>query len=276
MNICKPWWRIGALAAMLVISAATAAAELSAEDVMNKAFNVYGGDDSISTLTFSFEADDQPERKLVYTMLWKRYKGEGNVNSKFLFIKEFPAHGRGIAYMSWRYRPYVDQADDEWIYLPELRTVRKVSHRDNIEEDEEFAATELKPFDLDPRHPSRDSHTLTGTEEIDGVTYYVIESSRKDEAEFYPYRKVVRWISADRFLTTKIHYFDLDGNLRKQQTTEWQPVGDAWSWKALDVENVQNGHKTRLEVSDIRLNTGLSDDVFSQRTMKTGLRGKLR
>lgn len=268
----------GAAAMLLWLCAATIAmaAEPGADDVMRQAFEVYGGDDSVSTLTFTFGGKDATERKLVYTMLWRLYRGEHNVNSKFLFIKEFPAHGRGIAYMAWRYRPYAEQDDDEWIYLPELRTVRKLSHRENLEEDEEFAATELKPFDLDPRHPSRDRHTLIKTETIDGVTYYVIESVRRDDTEFYPYGKVVRWVSADRFLTTRINYFDLNGNLLKRQTTEWQQIGDAWAWKTLHVENVQNGNMTRLDVSDIRLNTGLKDSVFSHRTMKTGLRGELR
>lgn len=268
--------RAVALAIGLAATIPALAQEQDADAIMSKAFAVYGGDDSVSTLTFAFGANGAAERKLVYTMLWKLYKGEDGVNSKFLFIKEFPALGRGIAYMAWRYRPYADKDDDEWIYLPELRTVRKLSHRENLEEDEEFAATELKPFDLDPRHPSRDRHMLVKTEDVDGIPHYVIESVRNDAAEFYPYGKVVRWVRADDFLTTRINYFDLDGKLLKRQTLEWQRIDNAWAWKKLYVENVQNGNMTQLDVSDVRLNTGLKDGVFSQRTMKSGLRGELR
>ncbi len=256
----------------LLATAPNMAAELTPDEIMNKSFSVYGGDDSISNLTFTFRKNGGLERTLVYTMVWKLYKGKNDVGSKFLFIKEFPSHGKGIAYMAWRYRPYVDKDDDEWIYLPELRTVRKLSHRDNIEEDEEFAETELKPFDLDPRHPSKDKHTLIKTEAIDGASYYVIESTRKDEGEFYPYSKVIRWISTDKFLPTRTNYFDLNGRLLKRQTTTWQKVDEAWAWQTLDVTNVQNNNQTRLNVSDIKLNTGVKDNVFTKRTMKTGLR----
>jgi hypothetical protein len=260
--------------AVLSVTAATAA-DLSADQIMDRSFKVYGGDDSVSTLTFTFDVNGEPERKLVYTMVWKKYAGKENTNAKFLFIKEFPAANRGTAYMAWRYRPYADMDDDEWIYLPETRTVRKLSHRDNLQEDEEFAITELKPKDLEPRDPSRDRHNLLRTEEIEGKQYYLIESVRKDETEFYPYAKVWRWISADTFLPTYINYFDFNGHPLKREQIEWQQIGDAWVWKSLDVNNIQNGNKTRLDVSDIRLNVGIDDDVFSKRTMRTGLHGRL-
>jgi hypothetical protein len=58
--------------------------------------------------------------------------------------------------------------------------------------------------------------------------------------------------------------------LFKRQTIEWQKIGAAWVWKRVVGENLITNDQTVLDISDIKLNSGLQDEVFSARTMRLG------
>ena len=105
--------------------ASSTVAGLTATEIANKTNEIDGGDDSISRLTFTFQKPNGSERKLVYTMAWKEYAGRDGVDDKVIFFSEFPPDDNGKSYMIW---VNTNKQDDEWMYLPELRMVRKVTH----------------------------------------------------------------------------------------------------------------------------------------------------
>ncbi len=265
-------------------SSARDAADLDANAIMQKSYAVYGGDDSISRLTFVFQEPGQkqgePEKKLIYDMVWKRF-AEGEYEAKVMMFREFPPDAKGVAYMGFFYMPHPSRNDEEWMYLPELRMVRKLSHSGpKHAKQEEFAPSELRQYDLMPRRPEQDTHQLIGTEKIGDVDCYVIQEIPKPHAEeAYPYGKVVKWISKDNFLPLRMDYYaetqgkNEQGKLIKRQTTTWKKIGNAWVWEEVIGLNMLTGNKTILTVSNIRINVGLTDASFSQRTMKLGIDG---
>jgi len=272
------------LAALLSLStsysrALAADGELSAKEIVNRSFKIHGGDDSISTLTFTFMEPGDRERKLAYTMLWKDYKGRDDIITKMIFFKEFPPADKGIAYMTWMYRPDLQRDDDEWLYLPELRTVRKLSKKigedEEHDEDSDFSKSVLHRPQLVPRPPALDTHELLRTEVLDGKEYYVVARTPKQDEDEYPYSQTINWISKDHFLLSKIDYYNKSGSLVLQQRINWQQIDDAWVWDRVEAVNRNNGNKTVLTVSDVRVNTGLDDDTFTKRVMKLGI-GSLR
>ncbi len=263
--------RLTALAIFAALSCMTSAlaAELSAAEIIAKAYHVDGGRDGIARLSFNFQKPGAPDKKLVFTMVWKEYGEEGDVDSKVVFFSEFPPDERGKSFMAWVYK---ERMDDQWIYLPELRMVRKVSHGDHKEhENDDFAHSVLTRADLVPRKPGADEHTLLGEEEIKGRHYYVVESIPKKPSEAYPYQKVRRWISKDIYLIEHIDYYSGGATPDKQQEIKWERKGDAWVWtRVLGVEP-KGGSRTVLDISDIRVNLGLKEDVFSARTLRLGV-----
>ena len=254
------------------------AKELSADVIMQKSYAVYSGDDSLSRITFSFQEKDVPEKKLVYTMAWKRFT-EGEYESKVMMFREFPPDAKGVSYMGFFYTPKPSRNDEEWVYLPELRMVRKLSHTGpKHAKQEEFAPSELRQYDLMPRHPEYDTQQLIGSEKVGNVDCYVIQSIPKPNAEeAYPYSKVVKWISKDNFLPLRVDYYNEHGKLTKQQMTKWKKIGKAWVWEEVKGGNTFTGNQTTLTVSDIQINVGLTDESFSKRAMQLGIEGvKLR
>lgn len=247
-----------------------AGAAPSAVEIVTKAYELEGGEDSISRLRFNMRTADGSEKKLVYTMVWKEYEGKGDVDDKLIFFSEYPPDDKGKAFMVW---VYPNKKDDEWMYLPELRMVRKISHsahHRHHDEEDDFAHSVLTHVLLVPRPPGLDTHSLVGEEEIDGHSAYVVESTPKRASKNYPYSKTRRWISKDNFLPERIDYYGLSGKLEKRQTIQWKRIGEAWVWERVVGEDLRNQNRTTLDVSDVRLNIGLDDDVFSARTLRLG------
>jgi len=275
----NPYLTAVALITWVLVAPSTALAQPSADEIINKSLEVYGGDNSLSTLTFSFQESNEIERKLVYRMLWKDYKGKDGLSTKMIFFKEFPPDDKGIAYMSWIYRPDMNQDDDEWLYLPELRSVRKLSKkidshhegRHQHDKDDEFAKSVLHRPHLVPRPVYLDRHQLLRTEDLDGKNFYVIERIPKKHTDDFPYSKTINWISADNYLLTKIDYYDTGGKVVIHQRINWQKIADAWVWDKVEATDVETGNNTTLTVSDVRVNIGIDDEAFTKRVMKLGI-----
>jgi hypothetical protein len=242
----------------------------TAAEIVKKSSEIEGGDDSISRLSFRFKKSDGTERKLVYTMAWKEYGGREGVNDKVIFFSEYPPDDRGKSFMIWM---YAHKRPDEWMYLPELRMVRKVtpserhSHHD---QNDDFAHSVLTEVDLAPRKPDLDEHTLLKDEVFNGHDDFVVESVPKGVSRDYPYQKTRRWITRDNFLPERIDYYDPTGLLIKRQTITWKRIGKDWVWKQVVGENLITDERTVLDITDIKLNSGLKDEVFSARTMRLG------
>ena len=181
-----------------------AAAELSATDIVKKSDSIDGGDDSISRLSFTFNSPEGLQRKLIYTMVWKVYAGHDDVDDKVIFFSEYPPDDKGKSFMVWVYE---HKQADEWMYLPELRMVRKVTHSEHHghhDEEDDFAHSVLTQVDLVPRDPDLDDHTQLKDEEVDGHADFVVESVPKHISKDYPYLKTRRWITQDNFLPERI------------------------------------------------------------------------
>ncbi len=242
----------------------------TAAEIIHKSNEVGGGDDSISRLSFTIERPGKEPRKLVYSMVWKDYGGRGGVDDKVIFFNEYPPDDKGKSFMIWMYK---HKKDDAWMYLPELRMVRKITHEEHhghSDEEDDFSHSVLTRMDLMPRDPDLDDHTLLQNQELNGHRDYVVESVPKKVNPNYPYQKVRRWITQDNFLPERIDYFGVSGTPIKRQTIEWQKVDNLWVWRRVVGENLVTNERTELDISDIKLNSGLTDEVFSARTLRLG------
>lgn len=246
-------------------------AELSGAEVMGRVYEAKRVDDQISTLSFEFVSIKQTTQKVVYTMVWKNSHGQDKYDNKAMFFTEYPPDKKGIAYLGWL-RPVGSEAyDDEWIYLPELRMVRRIAHREHHHDhgDDEFGNSLLKRAQLVPRGAQQDESVLLNTESLAGVNQYVIQSQPRVHSDKYPYSKVLYWIEQESFRPTHARYFDMDGKPALDVDYQWTEVDGKWIWKRLTAI-APTGAKTTMDISKIKINTGLSDELFSARTLMRG------
>ena len=250
--------------------------QLTGLDVMKKTRELYLAKDQVSTVTLRKIDKKGDEQKIVTKRYWKAYGGKDGFESKTLFVTEFPPDQRGVGFLIWDHAK-AGQPDDLRLYLPSLKQVRRMTTR---EQDDAFMGSDLTFADLGQRELNEDTHTLLRTEKCqttDGgqrssvtLDCYVVQSVPNDQDSLYG--KKITWVLAGDLTPIKIDYFDRKGELLKTQAIEWQHPENVWAWKKAEVKNVQTSHRTLFEISDLKNNVGVSDDDFTERALRTGVR----
>lgn len=260
------------LASLMVLVAACLpyglnAAPVSGDDIVAHCSNKYQGDDQQSKLTVTFVNGDGKTEKTGFTRLWKDYTGKGDLTEKVIIMTDFPADKKDIRFMRWGYTLKSGKDAEQWIYIPQLRTVRRISTRPADDLEWGFINE-----DLTGRGAGADIHTLLGVDTIGGQPFYRVESKPKG----YPsqYSKWLTWYSKtaswDQCVPVETHYYGHDGLLIKRVGIAWQKQGRAWLWKKAVVQDVKASRTISYEVTDVKVNVGLSDRLFNERTLRMG------
>ena len=223
-------------------------------------------EDQKNIVTLSLIERDGTKKKIVAQRLWKNYRGKDGIDSKMLLVTEFPTDSRGVGFLIWDYSEK-NKTDDLWLYLPALRMVRRISAAD---QNDAFLGSDLTFGDMGQRRLDEDTHRFLREEEILGREAYVVESRPKEKRSIYS--RKVSWISKKNWTLLRRDYFDLKQKLLKRQTITWQRIEGYDVWKKTAVKNVQNGHQTFFEVSDVVVNIGLKEKDFREKALKEGIR----
>lgn len=227
---------------------------------------IYQIGDQKNKVTLHLIEKDGSKKRIEASRFWKNYRAEGGLDSKMLLITDFPPDSRGISFLIWDYSQE-NKTDDLWLYLPALRMVRRISAQD---QNDAFLGSDLTFGDMGQRRLDEDEHKLLREEGYLGTQTYVVESVPREKESIYS--KKISWISKDNWTVLKTDYYDRNGKLLKRQTIEWQTLNNFNVWKKTEVTNIQNGHRTIFEVSDLHVNGGLQDEDFTERSLKTGIR----
>ena len=260
------FWLLVSMSLFSVTTPSVTYGELTVDQIVVKSEDVYPGTDQQSKLTFIIREADGAERKVVLRRYWKNYQKDSEFDSKVLVFNEYPPDTKGNAFMVWTYNSSLQKPEDLWIYLPILRKVQKLpEHPDEI-----FSGANLRPSDMIPRDVSLDKHKLLREDTIENQQYYVIESTPKTKGSNYNYGKVVKWVKKNDFLKERIDYYDTDGEMLKKQLITWKKVKDAYVWEKVVLTNVKTDVQTIMNISDVEINTGLTDSSFTERAMSSG------
>lgn len=258
--------------AVSLLSLTVSAEELTGSDIVQRCDKeTNNGRDQQTTLTVIIKDAAGNERKSVYRRYWKDFKGKNKLEDKLMLFTEFPPDAKDTGFMRWGYIAGEDKNAEQWLFLPSLSTIRRVSVRDP---GDSFLGSDLTYQDISPRRLSQDDHQLLREEQLDGQVMYVVESLPKETNPLYGkvitwFEKAPQWADCNK---RRIEHFDNRNNLIKVQKINWQQVENAWVWEKVVVENLKTGHSSIFEVSDVRVNVGLADSLFSERMLKRGVR----
>ena len=113
------------------------------------------------------------------------------------------------------------------------------------------------------------SHKIIGSENINNADCYKIELIPHEDAPVV-WGKIEMWISKDEYLIMKAMYYDEDEYLVKTEKVNETGVRDG-RVIATVMELVpadEEGHKTIITMGDVKFNTKVEQDFFSQQNMK--------
>lgn len=230
--------------------------EETAKAVLDKVAKNMAADDEVAAVKMVItEANgDRKERRMEI-----RRKGKAK-GQRVLVRIEAPASDKGITLLS---KPDGD-GTGQWLYLPSNKQVRRLVGASG--KGGSFMGSELRNEDLggDGKFESR----LVGSREEGGKVFTLIENSPKGESS---YGKTVLWVDSGSYLVGKVEYFDRAMKpLKVTEFKDYKKEGGTWRAQVIDVRNLQNKRGTRLELSELKLNRGLSDAEFSESALTEG------
>ena len=217
-------------------------------------------------LTLVIVAAGGDERRRELTVRTKRYPDdETKALSSFLA----PSEVKGTAFLQWSHK---NAPDEQWLYLPDLRRTRRIT---SDLSNESFMGTDFSYQDLGilseaPSWTEADApSTLVGEETVDERPCYVIALRPKQED--IAYSRIQVWLDKESLVPRRMDFFDKDDAAIKSLRFEGiENIGAFPYARVLEMSQLKTGSKTRIESSDVKFDSGLSDDLFTQRYLERG------
>ncbi len=163
-----------------------------------------------------------------------------------------PADQKGIAFLSL-------PNDMMYLYLPAFKKTRRIaSHVKNTN----FAGTDFTYEDMEAiRYADKWVPDLARSEN----NKYVLQLSPK-AAGLSDYSKLVMTVRADNFYPERIEHYNKSGKLCKIMTRDGiEQISGYWVCTESQMEDLKTKHKTRMIMTDMKLDSGIPDDKFTER-----------
>ena len=259
----KRWQLMLIVALMAIPFTGKAQEKLTALEIMRKVYNRPTGKEMEATLTMTLINANGDERVRVIKQYIKDF---GKVEKKIMFFVS-PADVRNTSFMNWSYDD-PNKDDDQWIYLPALKKVKRIS---SDSKGDYFMGSDFTYDDLGDRKPEEDNHKILREETLEGEPCYVIESTPKDED--YMYSRTVTWVVKGKWYGLKRDFYDEDGEyLKTLKINKVEKIKGYWIITQTEMHNVQKNHTTRMALTDVKIDSGIKDSMFTERMMRRGLR----
>jgi len=247
-------------ATMLAFSGSAIAED--AASVMNKAHlaSYYAANDGKAKVHMEIINPDGATRIREFTILRKDVTDGGDQWFYVYFDKP-----NDVRDMTFLVNKHPDRADDRWLFIPSIKMVKRIAASDARAA---FVGSDYTYEDISGRHPNNDNSELLADEELNGRKVWVVKNTPKEAVDDYSWRKT--WVDQETHLVLKESYYDEDGTeVRRFTTDEYKKVGDFWVGIAGTMENIELDHKTTVRFSDVQLNVGVPDSVFTERSLKS-------
>ena len=255
---------------LILISSHVFAGALPTGEQIAKNINARNEGISLSRKVQMILTDKHGKQRVRKTVSYRKYFG---TEKRTVIYYLSPRNIKKTAFLTFDYAE-AEKDDDQWLYLPAMRKVRRISASDR---GDYFLGTDFTYEDIkkESKLTLEDYHRKTLREEsLNGHPGYVIESVPVNHtvAEELGYGKVVQWVDKNIWMIRKSEFFDLQGqSLKTILTKEIKQVDGIWTAHRLEVNNHKTGHKTVFIFSDVAYEKGVRDDFFTQRALRRGL-----
>jgi len=185
--------------------------------------------------------------------------GDGD---KSLSVFENPPDIKGTAFLS---HTHALQADDQWLYLPALKRVKRIA---SANKSGPFVGSEFAYEDLTSQEVEKYKYKWLRDETLNGHEVFVME--RYPQYENSGYTRQIVWIDKEIYRPWKVEYYDRKNDLLKTLTfSDYAKFLDKyWRPARLDMINHQTGKVTTLVWKNYQFKNGFSDRDFDQNTLK--------
>lgn len=167
---------------------------------------------------------------------------------KKLFRYTFPKNDEGISTLSL-------PDGTVYLYLPMFKKPKKIT---NMAEGNAFNSSDFSIQDMATK-PYAEAYTPKLVKTTDNT--YVLDL--KPKADKPRYGRLTLTVNKSHHYLEKIEYFDKNGQKVKEAVYKYKKIGNYWVADHVTMKDLKKEHMTRLVMSNIKINQGLKDDLFT-------------
>ena len=185
--------------------------------------------------------------------------GDGD---KALTVFNTPADVRGTSFLSFS---HIHEADDQWIYLPALKRVKRIASRNKSGPflGSEFAFEDLSSFEVE-----KNTYDYLGDDTINELDAYKVEMRPLDK--YSGYTRTIAWVDKAHYRIHQIEFYDRRDTLLKTLTQEEFTLYKDKYWRAHKqfMVNHKTGKSTDIVISNLTFDVEVDESSFDEKRLK--------
>jgi len=257
-----------AVGCVLLQTSPVGAADLTADEIMQRVYDRDDGDNSTSEIQMTLI--DQSGGQRLRTL--RTFSKDFGADTKQLIYFLGPADVEDIGLLTFDHAG-VQLDDDQWLFLPALKKTKRIATSD---QSGKFVGTDFSFADLTERENEVYDYELLGSEDVRGKPAWKIRAiPNESEVARTGYVKSVVWVLQESFVVVRaVHWVREGGRMKYYDVPRLELVDGIWS--PLEVvmttkaKDQTTEHRTILRVSDLKYNQGYEQDMFSVRQLEKG------
>ncbi|OHB25383.1 MAG: hypothetical protein A2X84_09120 [Desulfuromonadaceae bacterium GWC2_58_13] len=154
---------------------------------------------------------------------------------------------------------------EQFLYLPVLKRTRRIV---SSQKGHSFVNTDFTYEDMERRDVDLWDHKVVAVEKIGQAVCFVLESVPKKMTKT-EYSLIKSWVIKDINVPVKVDYFDKKNRLFKEyRVNNIENVQGVWTEMAVSMFDVINSHRTVMKNEKVVYNSGLADELFTERNLE--------
>ena len=166
-----------------------------------------------------------------------------------LFRYTFPKSDSGIATLSL-------PNNEIYLYLPLFKKPKKIT---NLAEKNAFNQSDFSVSDMATKSYAEN---FTGKLIDTDDAVYIVELKPKTDDDSQ-YSKMIAYINKSYFYPEQFDFYDKKNQMVKKATYHYIKIESYWVSDEVSMEDLKKKHKTTIYMSDIKINQGLKDELFT-------------
>ncbi len=249
----------GGLTSFASESHPAAGSELSGRELAQRVYDRPVGEDMTSHAVMELISAKGSVRKREFQVYGMDQKGQRSQLIRFTS----PADISGTGFLVFER----GQGDTEqFLYLPALRRTRRIV---SSQKGHSFVNSDFSYEDMERRPVDSWSHKIAGSEKIGPMVTLVLESRPKEDTTS-SYTLVKSWVAPEIDMPLRVEYYQRNDRLVKTyQVLSLENIQGYWTETKVVMEDAESGHKTIIANLETSYDTGLSDDIFTQRYLES-------
>lgn len=257
-------WPLLTLLSLLCIEQRAGAAEPDSVDAVLTAINGRPDGDHLYR-TVEIKLVDRKGRSIVRAAEIWRSKDPSATRS--LLVYSAPSNIRGTAFLT---HDFVDAIDDQWLYLPAARKVRRISPSAR---GDQFMGTDFSYNDIKNENTIDDTDYRIELVAQESSTHLVVldgEPRTQELASELGYGRV-RWqVDRATWLPKRIEFWDTSGNpLKRIENEDVRLLGGYLLAHRVIAHNLKTGHTTYLETTSASYDVEISPRKLSPNALRS-------